>query len=171
MWQYNNIDELYHHGVPGMRWGFRRYQNKDGSLTPAGRKRAAKLKQQYLEVTGKQLKGRAVTTKGKTTQKVSDKEETKKSIKDMTDAELREKTTRMTLEKDYINAVNAMNNLKPKEVSRGKKFINSVMRDVVVPAATDVTKQLVKSYMVKFTNESLNLDNEYKVHTNNKKKN
>lgn len=33
---------LYHSGVKGMRWGVRRYQNKDGSLTPAGRKRYAK---------------------------------------------------------------------------------------------------------------------------------
>lgn len=31
--------ELYHHGVKGMKWGVRRYQNKDGSLTPQGEKR------------------------------------------------------------------------------------------------------------------------------------
>lgn len=30
-------DELFHHGVKGQKWGVRRYQNKDGSLTPDGR--------------------------------------------------------------------------------------------------------------------------------------
>lgn len=35
------MDNVYlvHHGTKGMRWGIRRYQNKDGSLTPAGKKR------------------------------------------------------------------------------------------------------------------------------------
>ena len=32
-------NELYHYGVKGMRWGVRRYQNEDGSLTDKGRKR------------------------------------------------------------------------------------------------------------------------------------
>ena len=34
-----DYNEIYHHGIKGQKWGVRRYQNKDGSLTPAGKKR------------------------------------------------------------------------------------------------------------------------------------
>lgn len=40
--QYNR--ELYHYGVKGMKWGVRRYQNKDGSLNDRGQKRYDKLR-------------------------------------------------------------------------------------------------------------------------------
>ena len=67
-------EELYHYGIKGMRWGIRRYQNPDGSLTPAGRKhlekadikwakkntdkitaQAKKASQKELDVYGKEL--------------------------------------------------------------------------------------------------------------------
>lgn len=49
---------LAHHGVKGMKWGVRRYQNKDGSLTPAGKKRASKEYKKYA-VAAQQDQGRA----------------------------------------------------------------------------------------------------------------
>ena len=45
-------DYLVHHGILGMKWGIRRYQNKDGSLTPAGKERIAK---QYEKLSSKAI--------------------------------------------------------------------------------------------------------------------
>ena len=37
---YRSENELYHHGIKGQKWGVRRYQNKDGTLTKEGKQRA-----------------------------------------------------------------------------------------------------------------------------------
>lgn len=45
MWQWTDRTcELYHYGVKGMKWGVRRFQNKDGTLTPSGKIRYSKSK-------------------------------------------------------------------------------------------------------------------------------
>lgn len=64
--------EIYHHGILGQKWGVRRFQNKDGSLTTAGKQR---LK------TGDSSK--------------------KRKVSDMTDDELRGRITRLQNEKTY----------------------------------------------------------------------
>lgn len=125
-------NELYHHGVKGQRWGIRRYQNKDGTLTPAGRKRADKLRNQYLKLTGKkQLRG----DKSKQSSQTSEKS---KSISEMSDAELQQVINRKRLEQQYLQ-------LSPKKVSAGKKFVDKVL----LPAATEAGKKALSSYMEK----------------------
>lgn len=54
----NNHSYLAHHGVLGQRWGFRRYRNADGSLTPAGKRKAASYAKKYSKLTGRDVEGR-----------------------------------------------------------------------------------------------------------------
>lgn len=78
-----NNNELYHHGIIGMKWGVRRYQNKDGSLTAAGKKRYNQDSWSEDAKTASQLK--------------------KKSVNQMSNAELRKLTERQQLERNYSN--------------------------------------------------------------------
>lgn len=48
-------NELMHYGVPGMKWGVRRYQNADGSLTNAGKKRAEHKLNKLFEKSDKAI--------------------------------------------------------------------------------------------------------------------
>lgn len=71
-----NDDELEHYGVKGMKWGIRRYQNADGTLTEAGKKRAHK----YVRYDVKQAQ-RYYTKSEKMRQKLQDVPSNKKLTK------------------------------------------------------------------------------------------
>lgn len=150
-------NELMHWGIKGMKWGVRRYQNKDGSLTPAGKKRyeqeMAKLKEEE-KIAKNKLRTQAKLNKldekrkeiealksGKPIAKKT-KQSSTPSVKEMSDEELRRTVNRLLMEQQYAK-------LKPEQVSAGQKFVKKVMNDVVAPAATEVGKNVLKDAMTK----------------------
>lgn len=138
MWKYS--EELYHHGIIGMKWGVRRYQNKDGSLTSAGKKRAAKLENDYKSLTGRNLKKKV---------KSDNSQNKPKTINDMSDNELKAKTNRMTLENNYLSAKRISDSYNAAQVSRGQKIVSSIGKKVIIPAATESGKQILIDWLTR----------------------
>lgn len=142
-------NELCHWGVPGMKWGVRRYQNKDGSLTKAGEKRYERdLQENIYRKKGKKVSSpdpkRWVKENMERSKRLTDASSTmvndlkninnnairksanrknKMDLSSMSDKELRDQINRAYLEKQYDEMFN------PKKVSKGKVVANSILEN------------------------------------------
>lgn len=101
-------DYLVHHGILGMKWGVRRYQNKDGSLTAEGRKRYLNDDGTYNETAKKEI-----------------------PLTAQTNAELQQTVTRMNLERQYRQ-------LSEEERKRNESRVAKVLLDFAEKAAGKV---------------------------------
>ena len=162
-------NELYHHGITGMKWGVRRYQNKDGSLTSAGKRRygtkanfekVQAAKKAAAKANSKQAIARRKANErtaaevakyrkkaGIKDEKPEDTKPKKKPMSEMSDDELMSAINRKRLEQQYAQ-------LNPAKVPKGKRFMESLTYDVVLPAA----KSAGKNWVEKKLKDSLGLN-------------
>ena len=118
-----NADELKHYGIKGMKWGVRRFQNSDGSLTADGKKRYSgdNLKDIQKQVN----QGKNVVDGVKKTRTKAAEKRTEKKIKDdlsqMSDKELRDIVNRLNMEERYTQV------MKSRGVETGKSRADKIL--------------------------------------------
>lgn len=100
MWEYRYTDELYHWGIKGMKWGVRRYQNKDGTRTSLGKRQRKQIE---------------LSDDAKEAAKIK-----KKNVSEMSNAELKRLNERQNLERQYKQA-------NPSTISKGMKAAATVV--------------------------------------------
>lgn len=105
--------ELQHWGIKGMRWGVRRYQNKDGSLTAAGKKRRREQDDDDRQETNEERRARALRS--------TDAKEIYKNRDVLTTAEINERINRIDTEA-------RLSRLAESTVKTGRDQVNEKMR-------------------------------------------
>ena len=143
-------DVLIHYGILGMKWGVRRYQNKDGSLTSAGKKRYSN------------------NDDIKDSPQKNTEEPKKKSVKDMSDEELRREINRMQLEQSYLRMTgqNIEKGKSAVEIALGK-MKESFVSTVAQKSGQILAERLVNSMLGVKDNKD-NKDNSSKNNNSNK---
>jgi len=129
-----DVDFIAHHGTKGMHWGQRRYQNPDGSLTPAGRKRYMKnnrFRQKYLRDQAKRLeeerrKTETAKQRHDRIMKSSNAEEILKNKDLLTTEELKERINRIKTEQELATYIKKS----PTKMDKAKKHIDNTIEIV-----------------------------------------
>lgn len=122
-----NERELVHYGIRGMKWGIRRYQNADGTLTGAGKVRDRMVRKRNLKKAEKILKGSKKTVKRRLSQ--------------ITDEELQKAVNRLQLERTYKNLTTPPDkHKKAKEIAT--KWLETAGTKVIESAATNLGKKI-----------------------------
>ena len=118
-----NADELKHYGIKGMKWGVRRFQNSDGSLTADGKKRynGDNLKDIQKQVNqGKNVVDGVKKTRTKAAEKQHEKK-IKSDLSQMSDKELRDIVNRLNMEERYTQV------MKSRGVETGKNRADKIL--------------------------------------------
>lgn len=148
--------EIIHSGVKGQKWGERRYQNRDGSRTPLGQQHRREL-EGYGKISsisaikrkfsGSKFSSSRSASKQKAESKSKPKSKTEQ-LREMSDKELNDRSNRLQAEITYLERERRYNTLTAKEVSAGKKFMNTMMKEVVGPAAVASGKEVLQAWLI-----------------------
>ena len=137
---------LVHYGIKGQKWGIRRFQNEDGSLTAEGRKRYGDSSGfgDKMKKAGKAVGDGTKKLAGKVGKAIDNKLDARKPSR-MTDQELRERLNRLQMEKQYIQIKRELQSMNhPKKQKKEHSFLKKAMNDVFISSALTVAGSIVK---------------------------